>query len=237
MRLHRLCDAVETVTRFFTFVSLGEVGDRLGRASLPEDLLRELQPQIERPTFGQWKNMLEAVIQVSSRVTPLVVQGLPDLIKKHLLPALSGGDSTQPDQSLIRLRNDLVHGGGLKRAAAQEYLTRWEPWLEQFTSRLSLFEDVNLCQLVDGIARRLVGPNHRAGGECPLSREMHDQLRDRDGHVILLSQERWLDLWPLCDYGRACIDTAQGRRQASAESPQIYVRFQRDRLVYTAPRP
>src|SRR5450759_1383620 len=73
MRLHRLCDAIEILTRLFTIVSLAELRWHLGDAPLPEDLLRELQPQIERPTFGQWRNMLQAVSLAGRRSASLVV--------------------------------------------------------------------------------------------------------------------------------------------------------------------
>lgn len=234
MRLHRLCDAIEILTRLFTIVSLAELRGRMGDAPLPEDLLRELQPQIERPTFGQWRNMLQAVSLAGRRSAPLVVPELPDFITRGLLPALTGGDSVRPEQSLIRLRNDLAHGGALTRAAAQGFLGTWEPWLENLTHQLSFLAEVDVCHFQEGIARSLIGPDHHAGSEQSLSADLRHALRDLDGHVILLRQECWLDLWPLCDYGRASIASPQGRRQASTESPQIYIRFQRDRLIYAA---
>src|SRR4051812_12599472 len=52
LRLHRLCDAAELVTRFATLVVLGELRTQLGDAPLPPDVLTELQSRIERPTFG-----------------------------------------------------------------------------------------------------------------------------------------------------------------------------------------
>ncbi|MCP6726078.1 hypothetical protein NL526_28880, partial [Klebsiella pneumoniae] len=49
LRLHRLCDAVEILTRFCTIVAIGELrGPNDG--NLPEAILSELQPRIEMPT-------------------------------------------------------------------------------------------------------------------------------------------------------------------------------------------
>jgi len=74
MRLHRLCDAVEIVTRFCTIVALGELRQRLADQPLPNTLLEALQPQIERPTFGQWRNMLATIVEHLARASPLVAR-------------------------------------------------------------------------------------------------------------------------------------------------------------------
>jgi hypothetical protein len=70
LRLHRLCDAVEIVTRFCVVVALGEQRVRCAGQPLPEALLRELRPRIELPTFGKWKAMLEALVRDLPRGRP-----------------------------------------------------------------------------------------------------------------------------------------------------------------------
>src|SRR5215813_4364024 len=62
LRLHRLCDAVEVLTRFCAVVALGELRALHGGQPLPGDLLRELRPLVERPTFGQWKDLLALLV-------------------------------------------------------------------------------------------------------------------------------------------------------------------------------
>jgi WD40 repeat protein len=237
MRLHRLCDAVEILTRFSTIVALGELRMRLGAGPLPEDLLRELQPRVEYPTFGKWRGMLDAVTRAcrqAGKTSPLVVHELPDFVDRHLLPALPGGEKSPPEKCLITLRNNLAHGGAMTRAEAQRFLALWEPWLEDLVRRLAFLEEVDLCHLAGGGARRLVGPDCAAGQERPVSVSLGYTVRDLGDHVVLLRGDRWVDLWPLCDYGRASLTALEGRRQASGDSPLVYIRAQSDRLLYAA---
>src|SRR5262249_3791005 len=77
LKLHRLCDAAELHTRFCTIAALGEWRVLRGDEPLPDDLLRELQPRIERPTFGKWKGMLLALIDHLPREAPLLLRELP----------------------------------------------------------------------------------------------------------------------------------------------------------------
>jgi hypothetical protein len=234
MRLHRLCDAAEILTRFCTVVALGEVRQKAGSDPLPEELLRELQPRVEYPTFGKWKAMFEALIRHCPRTAPLEVPELIELAR-FLLPVLPGGEASSPERCLITLRNNLVHGGGTTRAEAKRLLDIWEPCLrEELLPRLAFVEELELCRLAEGTARRLIGPDAAEGPERPMSAALALALRALDGHVVLLRGDRWLDLWPLCDYGRACQTSLLGTRTAAAESPLVYVRAQTDRLLYAA---
>ncbi|HJT77787.1 MAG TPA: ATP-binding protein, partial [Gemmataceae bacterium] len=231
-RLHRLCDAAEVLTRFLTIVALGELRARLGDAPLPEDVLQALRPRIERPTFGQWRDMLEALVRHLQRGEPLVVPELPEFVQQHWLPRLRGGDAL-PEESLVSLRNLLVHGGAMTRAAAAEYLEVWEPSLAELQERLAFLTDGDVCHHVGGVARRLVGTD-AAAQEVPVSADLRLALAPLDDHVVLLRGGRWLDLWPLCHYGRAAAPTLKGPRLASADSPLVYIRSDADRLLYAA---
>src|SRR5947199_8598627 len=53
MRLHRLFDTAEILTRFLAIIALGELRRKLDDKPIPETLLSRLQPNIERPDFGQ----------------------------------------------------------------------------------------------------------------------------------------------------------------------------------------
>jgi hypothetical protein len=235
LRLHRLCDAVEVLTRFCAVVALGEVRVRLGDEPLPQDLLRTLQPHIERPTFGQWRDMLQALLGSLRRGAPLVVPQLPDFVSGHLFLWLRGGD-LHAEESLLALRNQLAHGGGMTRAAARNLLDVWEPRLEALPSQLAFLAGAQVCHYTGGVTRRLVGPHHLTGEEVPLSADLGKALRDHRlaGHVILLREGRWLDLWPLCGYGRAVSLSTGGTRRATEDCPLIYMRAQRARLLYAA---
>ena len=122
MRLQRLCDAAEHLTRFCAIVTLAELRRRSNDRPLPDLLLRELRPQIERPTFGKWRGILEALVKTISRNEGLVLPELPGFITQQLLPRLDGGDSEPSETSLLTLRNLLVHGGGMTQDQAKYFL-------------------------------------------------------------------------------------------------------------------
>jgi uncharacterized Zn finger protein (UPF0148 family) len=225
MRLHRLCDAVESLTRFSTIVALSELRRSLGDAPLPAALLGKLQPHVELPTFGRWRNMLEVVTDELGRDdTLLVVPELREWVRGHLLPALN---------ELVDLRNLLAHGGATPRAFAEEHLRRWEPWLASQVEELEFLAVADVCFLAGGQAQRLVGPS-AATEHVEIADDVREELCPLDRHVVLLRDKQWLDLWPLCDYGRAVITSLQGRREAGSDSPMIYIRAERDRLLYAA---
>jgi hypothetical protein len=230
MRLHRLCDAVEILTRFCVLVALGDLRVRLGDRPLPDGLLDDLQPQIERPTFGQWKAMLRALLAALPRDNLLVLPELHDFARDHLLPLMPGGKAL-PERCVIKLRNDLAHGGAMTQALARDYLRLWEPRLEGLVSRLAFLGEAEVSFLAEDGPRRLLGPS-TAAAATPVPTDLAQALRPLVGHVVLLRQQRWLDLWPLCDYGRAVTTTLAGPRQAGAAGPMVYMRAERDRLLY-----
>jgi WD40 repeat protein len=235
LRLHRLCDAVEILTRFCTVAALSEHRARLGDDALPPELLKALQEHVERPTFGRWAGMLAALVGQLDRGAPLVLTELPDFVTRLLLPLLPGGEATATT-SLLALRNDLAHGGGMTQAAAEQFLRHWEPQLQPLLAALSFLNDVDVC-LYDGTrARRLAGPTSTLGPERVLSADLRKALDDRGlaGHVVLLRGDRWLDLWPLCHYARAAAMTPQGTRPARAASPMVFYRAAPQRLTYLA---
>lgn len=234
MRLHRLCDTVEIVTRYLTLLALGEVRQKAGVGPLPDDLLSALQPRVEYPTFGKWRGMLEALLKHCPRTSPLIVPELHDLAAV-LLARLSGGVDSPPEHCVITLRNRLVHGGGMTNSEADHFLQIWETWLrDELLPRLQVLSEMDVCHLSGKVARRLIGPGAAEGPERPLSAALALALRDLDGHVVVLRGDRWLDLWPLLDYGRAMQTSVLGTRTAPAPGPLVYVRAQTDRLLYAA---
>lgn len=224
MRLHRLCDAVELLTRFCTIVALGEMRRNLADTPLPPALLKRLQPHIERPSFGEWRHIMETLTDVLGKSDSLVVPELREWVYRHLLQSLS---------ELVDLRNVLAHGGATSRAFAEEHLRHWEPWVASQIEELEFLATVHVCFLAGGKARRLAGLSI-SGEEVELPDGTPEELRSLDRHVVLVRDKQWLDLWPLCDYGRAVTSSVQGRREAESASPMIYFRAERDRLMYAA---
>jgi hypothetical protein len=242
LQLHRLCDAVEILTRFCTIVAIGEVRG-LNEGKLPDAVLTELQPHIKVPTFGKWRGMLDALLEYLPRTALLVVPELPAFVQHHLLPFLTGGDDQSPEKCLLSLRNLAAHGGAMTRATARRYLhgdpgagfAGWARWLEQVVPHLGFLRDCVLCHHTEEQTHRLAGPAG-PGGAAPLdlAADLRLALGPLAGHVLLLRQQRWLDLWPLCDFGPARMTSLQGPRTSATPAPQVYFRAEKTRLLYAA---
>ena len=61
VRVHMMCETAEIVTRFIVIVFLGEARRILNNEPLPDTLLKELQLDIERPTFGKWVRLADVL--------------------------------------------------------------------------------------------------------------------------------------------------------------------------------
>lgn len=231
-RLHRLCDAVEILTRFLTIVAFAEVRRCSGEAGMPADLQERLVANIFRPTFGQWQNMLTGLSEWLRTREDVIVSEAPSFVFDNLLPFLSGQTRTIED-SLLALRNDLVHGGGMTNAAARALLLEWHDRVEILLKALSFLSDTKVIHINDGQFRQLIGV--KADGQAiVLSEEETVATASFDGHVVISRQRQSLDLWPLCDYGVARTNGPRGLRKAEGSSPQIYFRHEQDRLLFAA---
>lgn len=233
LKLHRLCDAVEVLTRFCTILAIGEL--RLRPAPWPDQILKVLQPRVERPTFGQWKEMLEAVVRHEDWEDALILPELTGFVTEHLLPALNSRLDGLIERNIVDLRNKLVHAGAVTSSWCAERLAACDPWLRRTVVALNFLSGANVCHLGDDGVTRLVG-TQSAGSPHELPADVVENLRHLTGHVVLVQGERFLDLWPLCDFGRAASITPAGVRQAAVPSPWIYARTEesRDRLLYAA---
>ncbi len=230
MKLHRLCDALEITVRFLTIVSLAELRRILQGASLPENVLQVLQSRIERPTFAQWRDMLEVLTRSIQHNGDLVVPELPSFALEQLLPLLPGGDAL-PERCVISLRNDLVHGGGMASSVAHGYLKSWSSKINALLESVQFLHQTNVCVLRHDHTQRLIGASIE--GEVSKT-EPASHWSSLAGHVVLLKEDQCLDLWPLCEYGLASAVTIRGLQHASAESPMVYFRFEREKLLYAA---
>lgn len=231
LRLHRACDAVEVLTRFCTIVALGEWRQRLGDGAWPPELITLFQSHVERPTFGLWKEMLLAIVEQLKSGSPLVVPELVDFVTNWLRPAIAERVDRLVEGNIINLRNQLVHGGAVTQYWCRDRLEAVEPWLADTVLNWAFLSGIAVCHLEGDRAVRLVG-TAAEGARHELSESLRFTLRDLDGHVILLRGERYLDLWPLCAYGRASSITLSGPRESPTASPWVYARGDRERLLY-----
>jgi lipoprotein NlpI/predicted negative regulator of RcsB-dependent stress response len=252
LRLHRLCDAVEILVRFLMIAALGEVRRLSGTGPLPARLLRAFQPNIERPTLGRWRDMLGAAVTELADEKDLVLPELPDFVRRELAPALRATITVEregrkerrdagPTESVLIVRNDLVHGLAMTATAAQTLLNQWAPWLDGLLHKLAFLERVDVCVVTDHAVTRLVGASVARGSEIAAHNIPPDRLQQLQRHVIVWERQqaaapeaRFLDLWPLCNYGHGEVQDLERARQPRAESPLMYFRYEQDRLLYAA---
>jgi hypothetical protein len=122
LRLHRLCDAFEIITRFCTALAVAEVRLLVEAPNLPEQLVKGLGPSILTPTFARWLGLAKELADflARDRSNPVVLPGLPRFIRGVLLTA-APRDQRYLEASLLEMRNTLAHGGRLTGDMA-EYL-------------------------------------------------------------------------------------------------------------------
>jgi WD40 repeat protein len=238
MKLHRFCDAAEILTRFSSVVVLAELRAQHGDHPLPDEVRDVLRRHIECPTFGNWVGILEVAAKSLAASNSLVLPEMLDFVNKHLLTALKGEPpvfATKPESDIVDLRNVLVHGGAKPQVWAEQQLRTYGPCLEKtLVPGLAFLESCDLCWLKGGEAQKLAGLQV-AGRPRSLSAALTRELRDLDGHVVLLRDERPLNLWPLCDYGPATRRTfAEGPQPVGSPGPLIFYRVEYDRLLYAA---
>jgi serine protease Do len=277
LRLHRLCDAVEILTRFATVLAVAEARLPDDPSKLPEPLVKALGPTIQMPTFARWLGMVSdlADFLAHDRANPMVLPGLPRFIGDVLLKAAPAGNRYL-DGSILELRNTLAHGGAMSAPMA-EYLLRgdptglprgvrpsvpmtaeaeveeaaadqaepppaaiafrgWEAVLGDMATGLAdLLAGSRVCSF-DGTAAALLMGLELSGAVEELSADRRLALRQRQlqGHVLLLCEGRWLDLWPLCDHGKARLSSLRGPLESDADAPLLYYRGEPQRLLYAA---
>ena len=226
-RLYRLCDAGEVLARFLTIVALSELRRQLGENPFPDKLLRVLNTRIKRPTFGQWRDMLLDLTEAVDWEKALLRLPFQQFVTKCLAPTLRG------KEGLVEFRNNLIHAGPPAQAWAEQKLERWEPRLSGLIQHLSFLEPSRVVFFSQGTAWQLVGPTLK-GEKITLSPALARELQGLPDRVVLVKDKAWLDLWPLCDYGRAMVSSPEGSRQAAHASPLVYFRAEPARCLYAA---
>lgn len=215
--LHRLCDAAEIITRFFTIIALSDLLRQHGQ--FPEPVQDALTEKIERPTFGAWKELLQIACQ---NLKGCFVDELPEFVKEQWLPALGSG-SDNPEKAIIALRNFIVHSARLPQHQAQELLDAHREKFENLVKGLSFLTNYHLvaCTKEEGLIL-LKG--------LPVSEGFHEfkepvNFETEPERVYLLKGTEGLDLFPLHAFTEI-LQLKEGTEERLEEvAPQVYFRL------------
>ncbi len=227
VRLHWLVDTAELVVRCTVALALAEVVHAHG-GRLPSSVAEAIAEHVERPTLGRWLGILRTLC-TAAPAAPLVTRGLfawsTEVLPRHFT---SEGEGGTVETSLLVLRNQVAHGGGIARERAQVLVDAQLPTL---VAMLSAVRDA----LREGT---LVADGHSFVGLRPRQAEaaVRERLPADARGAWVVGDAGALPLEPLLHYGRVATVGTDGQLHARAgegQAAQLYARGSRDRLVYT----
>jgi len=221
VRLHRLTDAAEMITRHCAGALLA---DLVARDPGPAKALQAtLARGLARPTLGLWKQVLELAARDIGRRGAPFHPGLDVFALKVLTPCLGPGNAP-PEAGLLALRNCVVHSNFLPDAGGlcRKMLQGFEPVLKA----MSILAEVALVGMsASGAPVHLVGAPMDSGfpaWDGPMPAEA------QPGDLFLANGTATLLLHPL-----QLVSPTDGR--AAEVCPQVYFRVGRGGfLEYTA---
>ncbi len=223
--LWRGCDAAELALRFAVMVALGEFRHR---GEHPVRAASVLRANLEEPTLGRWRDMALALVQ--EWPDGAVLSELPGFVTDTLVPLIDGPQCEQRTlrSSLLYVRNQLAHGGGMTTQTARELLEIWRPRILDSFARAAWIAEVELLVASpDGAPTFLRGttpkavPAPAADGIAPL----------RPDEVRIGRRGASRSVWPLMLFGRP--RSADGDEALHEPTPQVYVRRGESRLLLT----
>ncbi len=225
LKLWYACDTIELLLRLIVITGLSDL-DRTG--GIPAKVLSEMRPRIEEPTLGKWKGMAIAVVN-ALRLDKTIMPEAKAIILDKLMPLLDG-KSKQADikTAFSAVRNQLAHGGGVTKSAANQLLLTWQPKLDLlFESIIPFLSDLKLVIRTDaqkfGILR---GTSHEPEIIESLDKEIRASLVtafDRGDEVLLLRDKTVITLWPFTQYDQPRV-AGTDITQTSLSVAQIYAR-------------
>ena len=232
LKLWHACDVVELLLRMLVTMGFADLR-RIGQ--IPQSLTNELRSRIEEPTLGKWKGMATAIADHVSEINSVIPE-LPGLIKNTLLPLLDGHkDSVKTaNNSLVALRNQLAHGGGITKAMASRLVEQWQQPFTKAVNEATWLAELDLVvRTANGRFGVLRGPTTKALPYTRRNREKLEAAFVSDTGVVLVRDATVLPLWPLILYGiPRNSDPSTPALRASV--PQLYVRRGEVCLQFTA---
>jgi SAM-dependent methyltransferase len=231
MRLHRLCDALETLTRFATLVGWMDLHDA-GGGRVPDALVARFAGAIMRPTFGMWAVLLGAVARATQGVPGLLVPELSEWALDVLLPRLGTGAGDH-EREVIPLRKVLAHGGGFTHAVALGLLAVHEDAALAVWRAAAFFTQTTLAQARDVRLGVLRGTGEIAV-ESDAPATLVPWLAAHARQIVLARDERAIALCPLVDFDIARLPGGGRVRESTESSALVYLRAEPEFVVYSA---
>lgn len=192
IKLHRLIDASEIITRFFTVILLCDLKKQVG---FSEKMCELLAKNLEQPTFGQWAKILKDANNEFDDNKKCFIEELPEYINRILYPALDG------DKGIIELRNSVYHSGRITLPQSKKFLEEdgYKEKFENLASKLdflSTYKFISINQsayLIHGLATE--------NGNFPIYPGIINEYRPGENVYILNTNDKILDLYPLNIFG------------------------------------
>lgn len=230
IKLHRLCDAAEVITRFLAIILLSDIKRQMG--DFPVELKLTLCENLSRPTFGQWAGMVRKAGEVIKKngLTNFVDQ-LNDFLYISWEPLLTGEQPSK--QGIIDLRNSIVHSGRITNQEAAKLLDMHQPAFEAAAEKMRFFADYFLVA-----TRKEMGPFTLRGYlpdsiNQPLDHHLYTpmlkQLKNctEQVHLIKVSgEDEGLNLFPLHSYNKIMVlSPDRDYKEPDKHAPLLYFRY------------
>lgn len=229
VKLHWLTDTAELAVRWAVSVALAEV---LGANNLtvPKRLAKLIREDIERPTLGRWLGILR---ELSSNApdTPRMSQGIFEVYTQEFEPRFASGNRGGTlETSLLMLRNQIAHGGGMSQDHAASLLAAHMPSLSALLRALIQVTQGAQVVAVDGGQVSLLEGLHPRFIEPPPQVET-----ERDGAWLINADGDAIPLLPLAIYEPVHMVDSAGelKDKPGGAAAQVFTRAYHDRLSYT----
>lgn len=228
VKLHWLVDTAEVCVRFCVAIALAELV--AGNSKPAGDLAETIRAIILRPTLGAWLVILRLLSVEGKKLSDCAIA--PNIFNLYdgEISKLFNEQGTASD-SLLVLRNTLVHSGGISTRAAGELLASHRESIESLlTVVMKALPDVQIISLTKGCATLLQGTTPTRIDFTPPA------LVDKPDGPWLVKGGNALSLFPLLEFApiEQIGDEGQLVRHDQNETPQVYHRanLEKERLSY-----
>jgi len=235
IKLHRLVDAAELITRVFAIIALSDSRRQVGEFSV--EVKRQLAQQFAHPSFGVWVNIIETALQLlKDRHKTCFVSELPTFLQGTWKPLIGSGNG-DPEREILALRNRLAHGGRLPDEASVSLLNKHRVPFEEALQGLSFLAHYSmistLSEAQSGLPLQLRGLPTPDDWILPRLETIPEGLTLLPQRVYLLRKEEALDLFPLQSYDTVMLWSEEDRdfRKVDKPAPMLYLRYNDKRQV------